>query len=136
MSLPSLPSPAVDSIQARAPPLLPSAAARPVCARATRLGAPPSTTTTTITKTAHAYADDRFLVLASAGVWKVIPPSEIVNVAAAEPDSAAAASAIVEEAQRRWAQLWQGENTTAIVLVFPSLDDARTDAPAMARPAR
>ena len=106
-----------------------------MCARATRLGAPPSTTAIT-TKTAHAYADDRFLVLASAGVWKVIPPSEIVNVAAAEPDSAAAASAIVEEAQRRWAQLWQGENTTAIVLVFPSLDDARTDAPAMARPAR
>ena len=106
-----------------------------MCARATRLGAPPSTTATTTT-TAHAYADDRFLVLASAGVWKVIPPSEIVNVAAAEPDSAAAASAIVEEAQRRWAQLWQGENTTAIVLVFPSLDDARTDAPAMARPAR
>lgn len=64
--------------------------------------------------------DDRFLVLASAGVWKVFSPQEIVDLVAEQPDANSAVNAVVAEANTRWEELWQGENTTVVVFVFPN----------------
>ena len=90
---------------------------------------------------------DRFIVLGSAGVWKVTiplnpspPPSlppppppyphptsrkvfsprEIVELVGSQPDASCAVHAVVEGARVRWKELWQGENTTVAVLVFPN----------------
>lgn len=65
-------------------------------------------------------AEDRFMVLASGGVWKVFSPQELVDVVAQQPDAAAAAEAVIAEASKRWEELWQGENTSVVVVVFPS----------------
>ena len=65
-------------------------------------------------------AEDRFLVLASGGVWKVFSPNEVVDLVSQQPDAAAAADAVLKEASTRWEELWQGENTSVIVVVFPS----------------
>ena len=88
-------------------------------------------------------ADDRFVVIASAGVWKVCSPQDIVDMVASKSSATDAASCVVDEAKERWAQVWQGarslpfavarplpavtplvpnagENTTAIVVVLPA----------------
>lgn len=65
-------------------------------------------------------ANDRFLVLGSGGVWKVFSPQEVVDIVAQETDAAAAAEAVLREASKRWEELWQGENTSVTVIVFPT----------------
>jgi len=65
-------------------------------------------------------ADDRFLVLASGGIWKVFSPQEVVDLVAQQSDAASACDALVKEASQRWEELWQGENTTVTVVVFPT----------------
>jgi serine/threonine protein phosphatase PrpC len=60
------------------------------------------------TKAVSLAAEDRFVVIASAGVWKVCSPQEVVALVAAKASASEAAAAIIEEAKERWAQLWQG----------------------------
>ena len=52
--------------------------------------------------------EDRCLVLASSGVWKVFTPQEVVDLVAQESAAAAAAEAVLAEASKRWEELWQG----------------------------
>ena len=65
-------------------------------------------------------ADDRCLIVASSGLWKVFSPFEVVDLALQQPDAHAAVEAILEEARKRWEELWQGANTTVAVIVFPT----------------
>ena len=65
-------------------------------------------------------AQDRFLVLASGGVWKVFSPNEVVDLVSQQPDAAAAADAVLKEASTRWVELWQGENTSVMIVAFPT----------------
>lgn len=65
-------------------------------------------------------AGDRFLVLASGGIWKVISPQEVVDMVAQDSDPASACDALLKEASTRWEDLWQGENTTVTIVVFPT----------------
>lgn len=65
-------------------------------------------------------AEDRFLVLASGGIWKVFSPQEVVDLVAQQPDAASACDALVKEASKRWEELWQGENTSVMVVVLPT----------------
>ena len=37
-----------------------------------------------------------------------------------EIDAATAADAVLRAASKRWEELWQGENTSVLVIVFPS----------------
>ena len=53
-------------------------------------------------------SEDRCLVLASSGVWKVFSPQEVIDIVAQETDAAAAAAAVLTEASKRWEELWQG----------------------------
>ena len=53
-------------------------------------------------------SEDRCLVLASSGVWKVFSPQEVIDIVARETDAAAAAEAVLAEASKRWEELWQG----------------------------
>jgi len=63
---------------------------------------------------------DRCLVLASGGVWKVFSAQEVIDIVAQETDAASAAEAVLAEASKRWEELWQGENTSVTVIVFPT----------------
>uniref|UniRef100_A0A7S4BIT3 PPM-type phosphatase domain-containing protein n=1 Tax=Chrysotila carterae TaxID=13221 RepID=A0A7S4BIT3_CHRCT len=64
-------------------------------------------------------AQDRFLIIGTGGVWKVLTPQEAVDLVANQHDAKQAAKKVIDEAKRRWEQLWQGENTSVLVVVFP-----------------
>eukprot|EP00316_Scyphosphaera_apsteinii_P021071 CAMPEP_0119327710 /NCGR_PEP_ID=MMETSP1333-20130426/71486_1 /TAXON_ID=418940 /ORGANISM="Scyphosphaera apsteinii, Strain RCC1455" /LENGTH=370 /DNA_ID=CAMNT_0007336381 /DNA_START=58 /DNA_END=1171 /DNA_ORIENTATION=- len=66
--------------------------------------------------------EDRFLVVASGGVWKVLSPQEVVDIVAQQEDTAQAAEKVLEVAKDRWEELWQGQNTTAMVIAFQAVD--------------
>uniref|UniRef100_A0A7S0JIY6 PPM-type phosphatase domain-containing protein n=1 Tax=Calcidiscus leptoporus TaxID=127549 RepID=A0A7S0JIY6_9EUKA len=63
--------------------------------------------------------EDRFLIVGSSGMWKVLTPQETVEVVSKQTDVKSAAKKLVDEAKRRYEVLWQGENTSALVIAFP-----------------
>jgi serine/threonine protein phosphatase PrpC len=66
----------------------------------------------------------RFLVMCSSGVWKVMDPegcSQLVeDLMHTSTDLQPLVDEILEQAAERWAELWQGENTSSLVLMFPT----------------
>lgn len=65
----------------------------------------------------------RFLVLGSSGVWKVMTPSNVVDLLlswTSVRDATGVAEKLCDEAMQRWSELWQSENTSVIVLLFPT----------------
>mmetsp|Transcript_31612 Transcript_31612/g.100776 ORF Transcript_31612/g.100776 Transcript_31612/m.100776 type:complete len:319 (-) Transcript_31612:88-1044(-) len=66
----------------------------------------------------------RFLVMCSSGVWKVMDPkgcSQLVeDLMNTSTELQPLVDEILEQATVRWAELWQGENTSSLVLMFPT----------------
>jgi serine/threonine protein phosphatase PrpC len=66
----------------------------------------------------------RFLVMCSSGVWKVMDPegcSQLVeDLMHTTTELQPLVDEILEQASARWAELWQGENTSSLVLMFPT----------------
>jgi len=73
-------------------------------------------------RTVNLRSNDLFLVICSGGIWKVVDVMESVQSVADDApnliDASAAASMLCEKATARLAELWQGENTSALVLLF------------------
>ena len=61
----------------------------------------------------------KLIVLGSSGIWKVFSPKELIELLAKEKSVAAAADRAISEARNRWEELWQGENTSIVVLTLP-----------------
>lgn len=107
-----------------------------------------TTTTTTITLTLHHLQAkqvgvtalpevhvrqltwrDRYLILATDGVWEMVPSSEAVQIVQEFGDNAhAAANALSTIAQERWLATFKGkqvDDVTAMVIVLPKQDSQR-----------
>ena len=46
-------------------------------------------------------------------------PQDTVEIVSKQPDAKSAAKKLVDEAMRRWEQLFQGENVSVLILLFP-----------------
>jgi len=62
----------------------------------------------------------RVVIIGSAGIWKIFSPRDLVEVVAREANVEAAAEAVIVEARNRWEELWQGENTSLVLLALPA----------------
>jgi len=65
-------------------------------------------------------AGNKLVVVASPGIWKVFSPKELLELLGKEKTVAAAADKAITEARNRWEELWQGENTSIVVLTLPT----------------
>jgi len=63
---------------------------------------------------------NKLVVVASPGIWKVFSPKELIELLGKEKTVAAAADKAISEARNRWEDLWQGENTSIVVLTLPT----------------
>ena len=67
----------------------------------------------------EAAAGTKLIVVGSSGIWKVFSPKELIELLAKEKSVAAAADRAISEARNRWEELWQGENTSIVVITLP-----------------
>lgn len=62
---------------------------------------------------------DRYLVIASDGVWDCVDSSEVFEVVSAQSTAFAAAQALCQLAEKRWVKLGEcNDDITAIVIFF------------------
>mmetsp|Transcript_6925 Transcript_6925/g.21128 ORF Transcript_6925/g.21128 Transcript_6925/m.21128 type:complete len:319 (-) Transcript_6925:607-1563(-) len=67
----------------------------------------------------------RFMVMCSSGVWKVMhaegAASLVTDLMSKASELKPIVEELVEQASERWAELWQGENTSSLLLIFPNV---------------